>query len=140
MRLISYKKNGESRIGLRREGDILDLSIIAPGLPTSIVGLLEIGSEAMVAAVTAGEAAGVDAIVSPEEITYAPVTPRPPKIICIGRNYAAHAREGGVEPPSYPEIFYRGATSLVGHNQPILRPLCSDKLDYEAELVAIVGK
>ena len=140
MRLVSFIKNGESRIGLRREDDILDLSIIAPELPTDFVALLEAGPDAMAAAAAAGEKAGDDAIVSPEGLTYAPLIGRPPKIICIGRNYAAHAREGGVEPPEYPEIFYRGATSLVGHNQPILRPLCSDKLDYEAELVAIVGK
>ena len=73
-------------------------------------------------------------------MSFLPLIPRPPKIICIGRNYASHALEGGVEPPTYPEIFYRGATSLIGHNQPIICPQCSDKLDYEAELVAIVGK
>ncbi|MCL4137498.1 UNVERIFIED_CONTAM: hypothetical protein GTU68_023310 [Idotea baltica] len=84
--------------------------------------------------------ASSDSFVDPESITYEALITRPPKIICIGRNYAAHAIEGGVEPPSYPEIFYRGATSLMGHNAPIIRPKCSDKLDYEAELVVIVGK
>ncbi|MCL4110492.1 UNVERIFIED_CONTAM: hypothetical protein GTU68_022374 [Idotea baltica] len=80
------------------------------------------------------------AMVDIDDISYLPVISRPPKIICIGRNYAAHAIEGGVEPPSYPEIFYRGATSLIAHNDPIILPKCSDKLDYEAELVAIVGR
>ena len=88
----------------------------------------------------AGKNAGSDSRLPYEGLTFLPLIPRPPKIICIGRNYAAHALEGGAEPPTYPEVFYRGATTLIGHNQPIIRPQCSDKLDYEAELVAIVGK
>src|SRR5690606_32522928 len=62
------------------------------------------------------------------------------KIICLGLNYVDHAAEGGHNAPTYPIIFMRAATSLVGHGQAIVRPNCSDKLDYEAELVAFVGK
>ncbi|WP_425451349.1 fumarylacetoacetate hydrolase family protein [Leucothrix pacifica] len=52
----------------------------------------------------------------------------------MGRNYAAHVKEGGVEPPTYPEFFYRGATSLIAHNAPIIRPKCSDGLRIQARL------
>jgi len=51
-----------------------------------------------------------------------------------------NAKEGGSEAPDYPAIFMRGPSSLVAHNQPIIRPLVSDTLDYEAELMAVVGK
>ena len=140
MRLVTFSHEGSSRIGCSVDGHIIDLSIAAPSLPTDLVGLLEMGPEGLQQAEAAAKSAGSDAQVSVDDITYLPLIPRPPKIICIGRNYAAHAIEGGAEPPSYPEIFYRGATSLIAHNDPIVLPKCSDKLDYEAELVAIVGK
>lgn len=140
MRLISFSHNGENRIGYRDGDTVVDLSIAAPDLPIDFVRFLEAGPEALSRAAEAGQKANDKARVSYEGLTFLPLIPRPPKIICVGRNYAAHAHEGGAEPPTYPEIFYRGATSLIGHNQPIIRPLCSDKLDYEAELVAIVGK
>ena len=67
------------------------------------------------------------------------MVPRPPKIICLGLNYADHAKEGGHAKPEYPSFFMRGATSQVAHNQPIIRPKASTKLDYEAELAVIIG-
>lgn len=141
MRIISFSINGVNKIGCPAgEGQIIDLSIAAPTLPTDMLGLLEMGPDGLQQAQKAANAAGTEAHVSVDSITYLPLIARPPKIICIGRNYAAHAKEGGAEPPTYPEIFYRGATSLIGHKAPIIRPKCSDKLDYEAELVAIVGR
>ena len=140
MRLVSFSRGGESRIGCPVDGQIVDLSIAAPSLPIDLLSLLEMGPEGMKQAEAAVEAAGDDALVSVDDISYLPLMTRPPKIVCIGRNYAAHAIEGGAQPPTYPEIFYRGSTSLLAHNAPIIRPKCSDKLDFEAELVAIVGK
>ena len=69
-----------------------------------------------------------------------PVIPRPGKIICIGLNYRDHAKEGGNPIPDYPAVFMRGATSLVAHGEPILRPPVSDKLDWEAELAVVIGR
>lgn len=69
-----------------------------------------------------------------------PPVPRPGKIICIGLNYRAHAKEGGNPIPDYPAVFMRGATSLIGHDHNIILPECSDKLDYEAELAIVIGK
>jgi len=140
MRFVSFQRNGESRVGLRDGDDVIDLSVAAPDLPSDLLGLLQAGPEAMARAAAAGAEAGSDARIPFDEVSFLPLIPRPPKIICIGRNYAAHAAEGGAEVPSYPEFFYRGATSLIGHGQPIVRPACSDKLDYEGELVAIVGQ
>lgn len=140
MRIVSFLQDGKQRIGCPKGDQIINLSIADPELPTDLLSLLEAGPSAMEQAKQAAANAGSDALVASEDITYLPLITRSPKVICIGRNYAAHAKEGGVEPPTYPEIFYRGNTSLIGHNQPILRPECSDKLDYEAELVAIIGK
>jgi len=68
-----------------------------------------------------------------------PVT-TPPKIICLGLNYADHAAEGGHQPPTYPAFFMRSVMSLTPHGAPIVRPECSDKLDYEAELMVVIGR
>ena len=61
-------------------------------------------------------------------------------MICIGRNYAAHAAEGGAETPTFPEVFFRGPTSLVTHQGAIVRPKCSEMLDFEAEIAFVMGK
>lgn len=140
MRLVSFLNDGKPRIGCPNGDQIIDLSVADPSLPTDLLSLLEAGPEAMTKAKAAALDASSDALVNSAEITYLPLIPRAPKVICIGRNYAAHAKEGGAEPPTYPEIFYRGNTSLLGHKQAIIRPQCSDRLDYEAELVAIIGK
>lgn len=65
---------------------------------------------------------------------------RPGKVICLGLNYADHAKEGGYEVPDYPALFMRGATSLLQAGAPIVRPACSDHLDYEVELMVVIGK
>ncbi len=140
MRLVSFLRDEKSRIGFVADDKVVDLSIAAPELPTGFVEFLQAGSDVMNQAAAAADMAIDDALLSLDELVYLPLIQRPPKIICIGRNYAAHAREGGVAPPSYPEIFFRSSTSLIAHNDFILRPACSDKLDYEAELAAIVGQ
>lgn len=65
---------------------------------------------------------------------------RPGKIVCMGLNYAEHAKEGGNARPDYPSFFMRGATSLLAHGKDMIRPRVSAKLDYEAELTVIIGK
>jgi len=62
------------------------------------------------------------------------------KIICIGLNYADHASEASMKAPDYPTLFARFASSLIAHGEPIVRPRASEKLDYEGELVAVIGK
>jgi 2-keto-4-pentenoate hydratase/2-oxohepta-3-ene-1,7-dioic acid hydratase in catechol pathway len=65
---------------------------------------------------------------------------RPGKVICIGLNYALHAKEGNNPIPDYPAVFLRVQSSLIGPDAPMLRPGCSTKLDYEAELAVVIGK
>lgn len=68
----------------------------------------------------------------------APVEPR--KIVCVGRNYAAHAAELGNELPKEPLIFLKPSTSLVGPGEPILLPKYSQRVEHEAELALVVGR
>jgi acylpyruvate hydrolase len=69
----------------------------------------------------------------------APLT-APPKIVCVGINYWDHARENKLETPAHPTFFARFASTLIGHEQPIIRPIVSEQLDYEGELAVIIGK
>ncbi|MDP1563898.1 MAG: fumarylacetoacetate hydrolase family protein [Pirellulaceae bacterium] len=76
----------------------------------------------------------------PPDVTWLPPVVEPNKILCIGLNYADHASETGAELPTIPVVFNKFPTTLTGHGQPIFLPPISDKVDYEAELVVIVGK
>lgn len=64
----------------------------------------------------------------------------PSKIVCIGRNYAAHARELGNEVPSEPLIFLKPPSAIIGPGQPILRPPDSERVDHEGELGVVMGR
>lgn len=68
-----------------------------------------------------------------------PVT-APGMTICLGLNYVDHIKEGGYDIPEYPTFFMRGPNSLMAAEAPMVRPECSEQLDYEAELMVIVGK
>ena len=79
-------------------------------------------------------------IVSVSSITPALPVAAPPTIICMGLNYTDHIKEGGYDIPEYPALFMRGKNSIMAAGQPMVRPSCSETLDYEAELMFIVGK
>ncbi len=64
----------------------------------------------------------------------------PGKVVCLGLNYADHAKEGGHDVPDYPSLFMRATTSMIGPGEPMIVPSCSERLDYEAELVIVIGR
>jgi 5-carboxymethyl-2-hydroxymuconate isomerase len=90
----------------------------------------------------ATEARNADADHALDDIEFLPTIPNPEKVICIGVNYANRNAEykDGSAAPKYPSVFMRTRESLVGHQQPILDPPESDQLDYEGEIVIVVGK
>lgn len=80
-----------------------------------------------------------------QSIPVASVTPAlpiaaPGKIICLGLNYIDHIKEGGYDVPTYPALFMRCQDSMIPAGAPMIRPSCSEQLDYEVELMLIVGK
>jgi len=66
--------------------------------------------------------------------------PRPPKIVCVGLNYADHAREQGIEPPKEPLFFLKSCNTICGPGDPIRLPPNSTQVDYEAEFAVVIGK
>jgi len=81
-----------------------------------------------------------DATMSMEEVTILSPVPLPPKIVCLGLNYKDHAEEQGAEIPEEPVIFMKPRTSVIGSEQPIIKPSFVKQLDYEAELAIIIGR
>jgi len=79
-------------------------------------------------------------IVAVDEITPTLPLARPGKIVCLGLNYAEHAREGGYDVPDYPAMFMRAATSMIPAGAPMVLPNASHTFDYETELMVIIGK
>lgn len=74
------------------------------------------------------------------EVEVLPPLRHPGKVICVGLNYREHADESGMDLPKYPTLFARFPSNLIGSGEPIVRPAESDRLDYEGELVAVIGK
>ena len=137
MRLINFQSASGPRLAGLRGNDYVDLSHGDPEIPGSMLELLALGETGLRSAAKAianGPTTGANAI------RFLPPVTNPQKVICVGLNYADHARETGAEPPSEPVIFSKFATALIGHNVPIELPANSDKVDYEAELVVVIGR
>jgi 2-keto-4-pentenoate hydratase/2-oxohepta-3-ene-1,7-dioic acid hydratase in catechol pathway len=121
--------------GVRDDGYV-DLNRADSSIPSCIKQLLgqgPAGLERARAAISKGQAfakAGVKVL--------APV-PHPQKVICIGLNYADHAKESGVAPPPEPVVFSKFATAVAAYGDAIVLPRVSHAVDYEAELVAVIG-
>ncbi|MCA9983416.1 MAG: fumarylacetoacetate hydrolase family protein [Anaerolineales bacterium] len=149
MKLVSYLHHNTATVGILVDGQLHDLNRIhrarmgdtAAALLT-MESLLNMGDAGMALAATSLDFSQVNGMVTvPEnEITYLPPVTRPSKILALGRNYAAHAAEGGSAPPDYPMFFHKTMTSLSGHQQTILIPEVCHNVDFEAELAVIIGK
>jgi 2-keto-4-pentenoate hydratase/2-oxohepta-3-ene-1,7-dioic acid hydratase in catechol pathway len=141
MRLVSYRSGDQVRLGGRADGTVVDLSSVDPSLPTDIVALLEGGDAALDAARAALErGAGSAEHHAPADLQLLPVVPRPPKFICVARNYAEHAAEAKLDILEEPNLFLRFARSLIADGDPIQVPRVSRAVDWEAELAFVVGK
>lgn len=138
MRLISFEDAGRAGLGIRLGQEVVDLARLDDDMPAGMPALLAKGPDFL--ARLADRAANAEGRRPLQGLTLLPPVPRPGKLICIGLNYALHAKEGGNPIPDYPALFLRGPTSLTAHNQPMVRPRASTKLDYEAELAFVIGR
>lgn len=119
------------------EGDeAVNLTALDAAVGSDLIALITDSSLAESVAAKMGAADRV----SVASITPALPVAAPGTIICLGLNYTDHIKEGGYDVPDYPALFMRGKNSIMAAGAPMVRPTCSDKLDYEAELMFIVGK
>lgn len=141
MRFVTYTSRAamSPRLALRTNSGLYALSDAqAQHYPQDLLELIKLGPAAMREIASAIEQHGTS--LDEAAIQFLPPVLKPVKIICVGLNYLDHTKESKFEQPKYPTLFLRVASSFVGHNEPIERPLCSDQLDYEGELVAFIGK
>jgi 2-keto-4-pentenoate hydratase/2-oxohepta-3-ene-1,7-dioic acid hydratase in catechol pathway len=108
-------------------------------LPQTVRALLAAGPETLKSAENAAKARFAVRHPAATARLHAPV-PDPSKIVCIGLNYRDHAIEGGKAIPTEPVVFAKFPNTLVGHGSPIVLPSISHKVDYEAELVVVIGR
>lgn len=139
MRLATILTPHGPRAAAQVGTDYVDLHATDPGLPTSVKHLL--------AASATVKKAAAEAAACPKAVKYAgiavkllPPVPDPSKIICIGLNYRDHAIEGGKAIPTEPVVFAKFPNTLIAHGEPIKLPKVASKVDYEAELVIVIGK
>lgn len=134
MKLLSFVREGRAGFGAVVEGGVVDLTGFG-GAKTLrealIAGLLDKMAEEI-----AGRAPGL----SMSDISFLPVIPDAPKILCIGLNYLKHKQETGRPDVDYPTVFTRYADSQVGHRQPLIKPAVTERFDYEGEMAVIIGK
>lgn len=140
MRLLSFELNGAPTAGVRLGDEVIDLGVAAPDLPRDLRGLLAAGPQALAAAERAAAAAPRHARHPLESVRHLAPIPRPDKIIGLGKTYMKHVAEMNAEASSFPGMFLRAPDSMVAHNRPIWRPEVSDTLDYEGELMVVIGR
>jgi acylpyruvate hydrolase len=140
MRLMAFDDGGAAGLGVLQDDGVVDLARAAPALPRDLVGLIRRGPEAMSAAAEAARKARPEAVRPLAGLRFRLPVENAGKIVCLGLNYVDHAAEGGHAKPEYPSLFLRCNASLVAHGEALWRPRASSKLDYEAELVAVVGR
>lgn len=136
MRLVSYQSQNTPRAAIVRGGGLVDINRADASLPADIVSLLSLGKAGLERAAAAAERGE---LIERESVKLLAPVPRPEKVICVGLNYADHARETGKEPPNEPVIFNKFVTAVAADGDPIVLPRASRKVDYEAELVAVIG-
>src|ERR1700730_1546937 len=136
MRLASFSVNERNSYGVVTSAGILDLGRRLPKYPS----LLDVFRAQALAEARAVANAPADYQIKDVEMLPPIVTPE--KNICVGINYPDRSAEykDNREAPKYPNLFCRFATSIVGTEQPIVRPKVSEKFDYEGEVILGIGK
>ncbi len=141
MKFIAYTDGIKPGIALADKDGLRGLSLVEaaaalPAMADGVAGLLCADADDLLRAQQRLRAAPP---LDPAAVTVLPPLAAPGKIICIGLNYADHSAESGFAVPSYPTVFGRFASGLIGHDAPMVVPRQSPQLDYEGELVAVIG-
>jgi 2-keto-4-pentenoate hydratase/2-oxohepta-3-ene-1,7-dioic acid hydratase in catechol pathway len=138
MKLMMFEKAGGPALGLVEGDGVIDLAAADASLPKDLAAVIAAGPVALgEIQAAAAKASGKLPLAS---VKAALPIARPSKFICVGLNYALHAKEGGHPIPTYPSFFLRVPTSLNAAGAPVIRPKISIQLDYECELTIVIGK
>lgn len=136
MRYLVGETTGGTAVFAVKGDEAVNLTALDAAVGQDLMGLI---ADPSLAESVAAKLEGAPRV-SLDSITPALPVAKPGTIICLGLNYTDHIKEGGYDIPDYPALFMRGKNSIMAAGAPLVRPACSDKLDYEAELMIIVGK
>ena len=142
MKIVAFEGQGGARLGAVEDDQVVDLNAADSRLPADLGEFLAKNNGDTRPLADIAKRAPAGARKSLGDLTYRLPVGRPGKILCLGLNYLEHVKEGPNRDniPKFPTIFMRGLTSLVPHGQPIIRPQVTETLDYEAEMILVVGK
>lgn len=134
MRLASFECEGRASYGVAVEGGVREVSAALRERFASLRAVIDADALAELGADSGGRefAAG--------DVRFLPVITNPDKILCVGVNYRPHIKEMGRKVPEQPVVFVRFPGSLVGHDEPIVRPVVSEQFDFEGELAIVIGR
>jgi 2-keto-4-pentenoate hydratase/2-oxohepta-3-ene-1,7-dioic acid hydratase in catechol pathway len=142
MKIVSFETEAGLGLGVIENDRVIDLQAVDAKLPNELGALLAATKGDLSSVKDLAKGAPASAQRPLAGLRYGLPVARPGKIICLGLNYLDHVKEGSQRDniPKFPTIFFRCLTSMVPHEKPIIRPKASEQLDYEAELMLIVGK
>src|SRR5262250_1904691 len=142
MKIVGFAADGGLHLGVAEGDQVIDLQAVDKTIPGDLGECLRRNNGDLSPLEETAKRAPASARRPLKGLTYGLPVAVPGKVICLGLNYLEHVKEGSQRDniPKFPIIFMRGRSSLVPHGQPILRPKASETLDYEAELILVIGK
>jgi 2-keto-4-pentenoate hydratase/2-oxohepta-3-ene-1,7-dioic acid hydratase in catechol pathway len=142
MKIVAFEANDGLHLGVVEGDQVIDLQAVDAKVPSNLADVLAQSNGDLKGLGDLAKKAPASARKPLKGIKYGLPVSRPPKVICLGLNYMEHVKEGMNRDnvPKFPTIFMRCQTSLVPHGQAIVRPKVSETLDYEAEMVVVIGK
>lgn len=135
MELMRLGPPGAERPMVRADGEVYELRSLTHDIDREF--FQADGITRVRAALEAGELSVATEV---GDLRVGPPVARPGAVVCIGQNYAAHAAESGNAPPAYPIVFFKHPSCIVGPDDPIVLPAGAEKVDWEVELVLVVGR
>jgi 2-keto-4-pentenoate hydratase/2-oxohepta-3-ene-1,7-dioic acid hydratase in catechol pathway len=142
MKIVGFESGNAVRLGVVEGDQVIDLQAAESSAPSDLGEWLRRGNGDLSALRDLAKKAPASARRPLAGLKYTLPVTKPGKIICLGLNYLDHVKEGPQKDniPKFQSIFFRMASSLVPHGQPLMRPKKSIQFDYEGELVVIIGK
>src|SRR5437588_4020199 len=140
MRIVGFKTDDGPRLGVIDGDAVADLQAVDARIPADLGAWLRANDGELAPLQGLARQAPASTRRPLANLRFGLPVARPGKILCLGLNYLEHAKEGGHARPQFPSVFLRCRTSLVPHQAAIVRPSASETLDYEAELVAVIGR
>ena len=142
MKIVGFEAEGGLRLGIVEGDQVIDLQAVDPKVPADLGAALAANNGDLDPLADVAKRAPASARRPLKGLKFGLPVARPGKILCLGLNYLEHVKEGSQRDniPKFPTIFMRCLTSMVPHEQPIIRPKISEQLDYEAEMMLVIGK